>query len=76
MTMETKTMTCKELAGPCDHAMTAATSDEMMGKGMEHLKGTHPELAAEIESTPKDDPKMVGWYDKFMKDWEAKAPDA
>lgn len=59
------------MAGPCDASMSAATSDEMMGKGMEHMREAHPEMAAEIEAMPKDDPKMVAWYDKFMADWTA-----
>jgi hypothetical protein len=51
-----------------------STPEEMMGNGMVHLKSAHPEMAADIEATPKDDPKMTAWSEKFMKDW-ANTPD-
>lgn len=64
-------MTCREMGGMCDEAMSANTSDEMMEAGMKHLAEKHPEMAASIEAMPKDDPQMVAWYEKFMKDWAA-----
>lgn len=66
-----KTMTCAQMGGMCEAAMTAETSDEMMTKGMAHLEEAHPEMAATVKAMPKDDPKMVEWSEKFMKDWEA-----
>lgn len=71
-----KTMTCRQMGGMCDHKMTAATSDEMMKIGMEHLEAAHPQMAADIKAMPKDDPKMVEWYNKFMADWAALPEDA
>jgi predicted small metal-binding protein len=65
-----KTMTCDQLGGPCDAAMSAETSDEMLAKGMAHLETAHPEMAATVKATPADDPMMVGWAAKFAKDWE------
>ncbi len=59
------------MGGMCDAAMTAATSDEMLAKGMEHVEAAHPDMAASIKAMPKDDPKMVAWSEKFMKDWGA-----
>ena len=64
-------MTCAQMGGPCDAAMTAETSDEMMTKGMAHLEEAHPEMAATVKATPKDDPMMVSWNQKFMADWAA-----
>ena len=64
-------MTCRQMGGMCDHAMTAATSDEMMGMGMQHLETAHPEMAADIKAMPKDDPKMIEWGTKYMADWNA-----
>ncbi len=69
-----KTMTCAQMGGPCNEAVTAETSDEMMTKGMTHVEAAHPEMAADIKATPMDDPKMVAWSEKFMKDW-AETPD-
>ncbi len=66
-----KTMTCAQMGGPCDTAITAETEDEMMAKGMAHLESAHPEMAAKVKATPKDDPMMVAWGEKFHADWAA-----
>ena len=66
-----KTMTCAQMEGPCEEKITGNTSEEMMGNGMSHMESAHPEMAADIKAMPKDDPKMVAWYEKFMKDWAA-----
>ena len=63
------------MGGPCDAAMSANSYDEMMVVGMEHLKSAHPDMAATVESTPKDDPMMVKWEEDFKKTW-AETPDA
>lgn len=64
-----KTMTCKQMGGPCEAAIQGNTPEEMMNNGMVHLEQAHPEMAAEVKSAPKDDPKMKEWNDKFMADW-------
>ena len=66
-----KTMTCAQMVGMCDTAMSAGSKDEMMGKGMTHLEEAHPEMAANIKAMPKDDPQMVEWGKKFDADYEA-----
>lgn len=71
-----KTMTCAQLGGMCEEALTAATSDEMMSKGMMHLEAAHPEMAASVKAMPHDDPMMVAWVEKFNHDWEAAPEDA
>jgi hypothetical protein len=43
----------------------------MMTKGMVHLESAHPQMAADVKATPKDDPKMVAWGEKFKADWAA-----
>ncbi len=68
-------MTCAQMGGPCDEAMTAETSDEMMGQGMAHLESAHPEMAAQVKAMSHDDPMMVSWAKKFAEDWES-APEA
>ncbi|MDB5254993.1 MAG: hypothetical protein JWL92_369 [Candidatus Nomurabacteria bacterium] len=65
-----KTMTCRQMGGMCDTAITAATPEEMINKGMDHLREAHPEMVASIESMPKDDPLMLDWSKKFMEGWE------
>ena len=64
-----KTMTCTQMGGMCETAISANTSDEMIQSGMKHIESAHPEMAESIKSMPEDDPKMVAWYEKFMKDW-------
>ncbi|HVZ75913.1 MAG TPA: DUF1059 domain-containing protein [Candidatus Paceibacterota bacterium] len=71
-----KTMTCAQMGGPCEAKMSANTPEEMLDKGMQHLKDAHPEMAADIAATPKDDPKMVEWNNKFQADWAATPEDA
>lgn len=66
-----KTMTCKEMGGMCDEAIAATSKEEMLSKGMEHLAAAHPEMAAQVQSMPKDDPQMVEWNTKFEADYEA-----
>ena len=66
-----KTLTCAQLGGPCDHTITGATPDEMMKNGMAHLESAHPEMAADVKAAPKDDPKMIAWNERFMKDFKA-----
>lgn len=66
-----KSMTCAQMGGMCDEMMSAATPEEMMGKGMAHLEVAHPEMAASIKAMPKDDPQMTQWNEKFMRDWAA-----
>jgi predicted small metal-binding protein len=61
-----KTLTCTQLGGPCNAPMAAATSEEMMKIGMEHVTATHPELAEKIKTMPKED------LDKWLVDFNAK----
>ena len=68
-------MTCAQLGGMCGAEITGNTSEEMMGNGMAHIESAHQSMAADIKAMPKDDPKMVAWFEKFMKDW-ASTPDA
>ncbi|MDE1925339.1 MAG: hypothetical protein KGH79_04155 [Patescibacteria group bacterium] len=62
-------MTCAQMGGPCDAKIMGATPEEMMRNGMAHMESAHPDMAANIKAMPKDDPKMVDWNKKFMKDW-------
>jgi predicted small metal-binding protein len=65
-----KTMTCSQLGGPCEAKMSGNTPDELMMNGMKHLESAHPQMAADVKSAPKDDPRMTEWSKKFKKDWE------
>lgn len=64
-----KTLTCKQMGGPCDAVLTADTYDGMMQAGWEHMKVAHPEMVADIEKMGKDDPMMKDWETNFKKTW-------
>lgn len=66
-----KTITCRAMGGMCDEPIIANNMDEMIAKGMEHLKVAHPEMAQSIEQMPKDDPMMLKWYEDFKTTWES-----
>ncbi len=69
-----KTITCRQMGGMCDEAISGNTPDEIMMTGMKHVEVAHPDMAASIKAMPKDDPKMVEWSQTFMKTW-AETPD-
>lgn len=62
------------MGGMCEEKIMGSTPEEMMSNGMIHLEAAHPEMAAQVKAMPKDDPAMVSWNEKFMKDW-ADAPE-
>ncbi|MBA3788786.1 DUF1059 domain-containing protein [Patescibacteria group bacterium] len=64
-----KTMTCKELGGECDAAMTAETSEEMVKKMTAHVMENHPDTAKKMEEMHAEDPNK--WGDEFKKKWDA-----
>jgi predicted small metal-binding protein len=65
-----KTLTCNEMGGPCDTALSGSTPDELVGNAMEHLKAEHPEMAADVEKmTPE---QTETWNKDFHAKYEAK----
>lgn len=71
-----KTMTCAQMGGMCETALSAETREEMMEKGMAHLEVAHPEMAETVKNMPKEDPMMVAWVEKFNADWDSTPEDA
>lgn len=65
-----KTMTCAQMGGPCKAKVTGNTPEEMLKNGMQHLEKAHPEMAAKVKATTRDDPMMKEWNKKFMEDWK------
>lgn len=66
-------MTCRDMGGPCDTAMTASSADEMIKKGEEHITSmkddAHMKVAKEMaEMTPES---STAWSTDFKKKWEA-----
>ena len=54
-------MTCRQMGGPCDAKIMGSTPEEMMKNAMMHLEQTHPDMAAKVKATAKDDPTMIEW---------------
>jgi predicted small metal-binding protein len=66
-----KQMTCAQMGGPetCTFVVSGATAEEMVGNGMGHVTGTHPEMAAQIKRmTPEE---TTQWMEEFRKKFEA-----
>ena len=61
-------MSCAIMGGPCDEMIMAETKEEMMQKGMEHVKTAHPEMVAAIDAMSPEE--IAAWQEKFDKAWE------
>ena len=79
-----KTMTCKQLHGPCDVLIHGATADEMMENSKSHAmemaaKGDEIHInamKAMAESHKQMDEKAVKqWMEKFQNDFNAQPED-
>ena len=64
-----KTMTCRQLGGECDQALSAGTWDDMAKAMTKHVMERHPELAKKMEAMYKADPKK--WGDEMKPKWDA-----
>ncbi|MBI4065087.1 DUF1059 domain-containing protein [Candidatus Gottesmanbacteria bacterium] len=75
-----KTMTCKQLYGPCDALIHGATAEEMMENSQKHAmemvaKGDNVHIDA-LEAMKKQYMNMTPeaqkqWMEKFQKDFAA-----
>ncbi len=64
-----KTMTCKQLGGPCDLALQGATADEVIKAQDAHLKAavaggdeTHADALKAMKDRWKHPISGMGWY--------------
>jgi predicted small metal-binding protein len=65
-----KTMTCRELGGPCDEQMTADSWDEMVKRMTAHVMKEHPQTAQDMRKMHEQDPKK--WGSEMKPKWDAK----
>jgi predicted small metal-binding protein len=65
-----KTMTCRELGGPCNELLSADTWEDMVRKMTAHVMREHPSTAKEMERMHHEDPKR--WAREMKPKWEAK----
>ena len=73
-----KTMTCKQMGGPCDFAFHANTADEVIKAQDAHLKEmvakgdeAHQEALKAMQARWKNPLKGMGWYNQTKKDFAA-----
>jgi hypothetical protein len=73
-----KTMTCKQLGGPCDLAHHGSTADEIIKAQDAHLKAevaggdpTHESALKEMKGRWKNPLSGMGWYRKTKKEFAA-----
>ena len=69
-----KTMTCKQLGGPCDLAHVGADADAVINSQDRHLKDAvaagdtdHAEAAAAMKARWRNPIKGMGWYKATKK---------
>jgi hypothetical protein len=71
-----KTMTCKQMGGPCDFAHHGATADEVIKAQDSHLKGmvaggddAHQGALKEMKGRWRHPISGMGWYRKMKRDF-------
>ena len=71
-----KTMTCRELGGPCDFAHQGATADEVIKAQDRHLKemvtggdDRHQPALKEMKGRWKHPISGMGWYKQAKRDF-------
>lgn len=65
-----KTMTCRELGGPCDRQLSARSWHEMVQAITQHVVENHPATAKQMENMHRADPQK--WGREMKPKWEAK----
>ena len=73
-----KTMTCRQLGGPCDHPHHEQTADDAIKAQDQHLKDqvaagdeTHADAAAAMRGRWKRPVSGMKWYRTAKKDFAA-----
>ena len=78
-----KTMTCRQMGGPCDLAFHGDTADEVIKAQDKHLKEavaagdeTHREARDQMRSRWKNPLRGMGWYKQTKKGFAALPEDS
>jgi hypothetical protein len=73
-----KTMTCRQLGGPCEAAHHGATADEVIKAQDQHLKEVvakgdtaHEQSLKEMKGRWRNPIKGIGWYRRAKADFAA-----
>jgi len=77
-----KTMTCRQLGGPCDLELRGATADEVIQAQDRHLKdavragdAAHEPARADMKARWANPAKSLGWYRNTTKAFAALSED-
>lgn len=77
-----KTMTCRQLGGPCDHALTGATADDVIKLQDRHLKemveagdAAHQPAADDMKGRWKHPISGMKWYKNTKREFAALSDD-
>jgi hypothetical protein len=77
-----KTMTCKQMGGPCDTAFQGNTADEVIKAQDKHLREVvengdkaHESALQEMKGRWKNPVRGMGWYRQMKKDFAALGED-
>jgi len=77
-----KTMTCRQLGGPCDHELHAVTADQIIKAQDRHLKQavkdgdtTHGPARQDMNNRWKHPKQSMDWYTGTKKAFAALAED-
>jgi predicted small metal-binding protein len=75
-----KTMTCKQMGGPCDAPLHGNSADEVMAEGAKHIEEMaaagdegHKQVKAMMDAMQKDPNSAENrqWFEKFSADFAA-----
>jgi predicted small metal-binding protein len=73
-----KTMTCRQLGGPCDFALRGANADEVIKLQDSHLRSAvvaadhaHDDALAQMKGRWKHPIRSMGWYRDAKRDFAA-----
>jgi hypothetical protein len=73
-----KTMTCRQLGGPCDSAHKGDSADDVIKAQDRHLNemvaggdSTHEEALKQMKGRWKNPVKGMGWYRQAKRDFAA-----
>jgi hypothetical protein len=77
-----KTMSCKDLGGPCDLRLSGSTADVVIKAQDAHVKqavaagdGTHADALKAMKGRWKNPIAGMGWYRTVKRDFAALAED-
>jgi predicted small metal-binding protein len=77
-----KTMTCKQLGGPCDFALQGETADDVIKAQDQHLKDVvaagddaHKGALKDMKSRWRHPIAGMGWYKQTKRDFAALTED-